>query len=84
LRIPSFPDHPLKAPVFNAAKLLSEDEALDWREGAELMRQVGTYGGQRAALAIAYFASDCDSPDGDEALSAVDAEIREYWEAKGL
>jgi hypothetical protein len=78
------PDHPLKAPVLRAAKILTEDEALDWREGAELMRRVGTYDGQRAALALVHFASDCDSPEGDKALSALDAEIREHWDERGV
>ena len=78
------PDHRLKAPVLHAARILIEDEALDWRAGAELMRRVGAYDGQRAALAIIYFASDCDSPEGDEALCAVDAQMREQWDAKGV
>lgn len=78
------PDHPLKAPVLRAANALIDDTRLDWKEGVELMRQVGSYDGQRAALAIAYFASDCDSVEGDEALSETDTLIREQWEAKGV
>ncbi len=39
------------------------------------MKRVGDYDGQYAALAIVYFASD-DSPEGDEALTRADDEIR--------
>ncbi len=48
------------------------------------MRRMGTYEGQRAALALVYSASDCDSPEGDEALSALDTEIREQWDERGV
>ena len=78
------PDHPLKEPVLHAAKILTEDDALDRQEGAELMRWVGAYDGQRAALAIVYFASDCMSPEGDKALTGLEAEIRERWDDKGV
>jgi hypothetical protein len=78
------PDHPLKTPVLHAANALIDETPLDWKEGADLMRQVGSYDGQRAALAIVYFASDCDSIEGDEALTETDTLIREQWEAKGI
>ena len=78
------PDHPLKLPVLRAARALIEGKSLDWQEGVELMKQVGSFDGQRAALGIAYFASDCDSPEGDEALTVTDTEIREMWQAKGV
>ena len=78
------PDHPLKAPVLHAADALIDDAPLDWKEGVELMRQVGSYDGQRAALAIAYFASDCASTEGDEALEEAEREIREHWDSKGV
>jgi hypothetical protein len=78
------PDHPLKAPVLHAANALIDETALNWKEGVELMMQIGSYDGQRAALAIAYFASGCDSPEGDEALTETDASIRMQWEAEGI
>lgn len=78
------PDHPLKMPLLNAAHCLIDHAPLPWPEGAELMKRVAEFEGQRAALAIAYFASDCDDPDGDEALALLDAEIRQKWDANGV
>ena len=78
------PDHPLKAPLLHAAYALIEDKPLGWKKGVELMRQVGSYDGQRAALGIVYFASSSDSEEGDEALTKTDIEVREEWEAKGV
>ncbi len=78
------PDHPLKAQLLRAAHALIADSPLAWREGVELMKCVGDYDGQRAALAIAYFASDSNSREGDDTLTIVEAEIRQNWEAKGV
>lgn len=78
------PDHPLKAPLLHAARALIEGTPLPWQEGVELMKHVGGYDGQRAALGIAYFASDCDTREGDDALTLIDSEIRESWETKGV
>jgi hypothetical protein len=78
------PDHPLKIPVLDAANALINDATLDWKQGVELMRQVGRYDGQRAALGIAYYASDCDSTEGNEALTEIDTSLREQWDAKGV
>ena len=78
------PDHPLKAPVLRAACALIDATPLDWRDGVNLMKHVGSYDGQRAALSIVYFASDCSSPEGAGALSEADALIREKWDAKGV
>lgn len=78
------PDHPLKAQLLQAAHALIEDTPLAWLEGVELMKRVGDFDGQRAALAIAYFASDSDCREGDTALALVEAEIRQNWEAKGV
>lgn len=77
------PDHPLKEPVLQAANALIDQAPLDWRRGVELMKQVGGFDGQRAALAIVYFASDCVSNEGDEALTKTDAKIRGHWDAIG-
>jgi hypothetical protein len=76
-------DHALKAPLLRAASALIEGTPLAWREGVEMMRRVGDFEGQRAALGIAYMASDCDSREGDNALTLADAEIRQHWEANG-
>lgn len=78
------PDHQLKAPVLHAANALIDDAPLDWKEGIKVMRQVGSYDGQRAALGIVYFACDCDSTEGDRALTEADIEIRKQWDAKGV
>lgn len=79
----SGPDHPLKAPVFRAACTLIERASLPWQEGVALMKIVVGYDGQRAALNIVYFASDCDTPEGDDALERMRREIVERWEAAG-
>ena len=78
------PDHSLKAPLLHAARALIENTPLPWQEGVELMKRVGEYDGQRAALAIAYFASDCDTQEGDDALTLIDSEIRKSWETEGV
>lgn len=78
------PDHLLKAPVLRAGCALIDSTPLDWRDGVGLMKQVGNYDGQRAALSIVYFASNCNSPEGAEALNETDALIREKWDAKGV
>lgn len=77
-------DHPLKAPLLDAARALIEEKPLPWRDGVELMRRVGQYDGQRAALNVAYFASDCDSREGDNALERTHREICQAWDAKGV
>ena len=78
------PDHPLKLPVLHAANALIDDTPLNWKEGVNLMRQVGRYDGQRAALGIVYFASCCNTPEGNDALTETDTQIRAQWEAKGV
>jgi hypothetical protein len=78
------PDHPLKSNTLKAANALIDNAPIDWREGVRLMRQVGSYDGQRAALGIVYFASDCGSVEGDEALTETDRAIRESWDAQGI
>jgi len=78
------PDHPLKTPVLRAANALIEGTPLSWRDGVDLMITVGRFDGQRAALGLIYCASDCESPDGDHALSRTDADIRDKWKSKGV
>lgn len=78
----SGPDHPLKASVLHAANALIDDRPLHWREGVELMRQVGSHDGQRAAVGIVYFASDGDSTEGDEARTDTLIGIQQRWDEK--
>lgn len=78
------PEHALKAPLLRCATALIDGTPLPWQEGVELMSSVGEYDGQRAALSIAYFASDAGSGEGDHALTVVDIEIRQKWDAKGV
>ena len=78
------PDHALKIPLLDAARALVDGNPIPWRKGIELMSRVGEYDGQYNALAIVYFASDCDSQEGDDALELANAQIRLRWEAKGV
>ena len=79
------PQTPAEAVAIHVSSVNSpRSDPIDWKEGIELMRQVGGYDGQRAALSIIYFASDSDSAEGDDALMETDAAIREQWEAKGV
>lgn len=66
-----------KSPVLRAACALIDATPLDWRDGVNLIKHVGSYDGQRASLGFVYFASDCISPEGFEALSETDALVRE-------
>lgn len=78
------PEHPLKAPLLRCAAALINCACLPWQEGIDLMRRVGEYPGQRAALGIAYFASDSESCEGDRALTVVDNEVRQGWDQQGI
>jgi hypothetical protein len=78
------PHHRLKEPLLDAARALITQTPLPWREGIGLMRRVGEYDGQRAALAIAYFASDCSTPEADHALTQAQVEITQRWDARGI
>jgi hypothetical protein len=78
------PDHPLKAPLVQAARALIQNRPLPTQDGVAIMRRVSEYDGQRAALNIAYFASDCDTPEENEALECTHAEIVQSWAAKGV
>ncbi|MER9233139.1 hypothetical protein NKI56_13740 [Mesorhizobium sp. M0622] len=78
------PDHPLKQPVLRCAQALIQDEPLPWREASAVMQQIGLHEGQRAALAIAYFAGDSSSNEGDTTLGNTDHRIRQTWAIKGV
>jgi hypothetical protein len=77
-------EHPLKGPLLRCAEALIDHEALPWNEAVSAMYQVSMFDGQRAALNIVYFSADCDSEEGDEALTSTDRQIREAWEKKGV
>ncbi|MER9579639.1 hypothetical protein NKJ09_28870 [Mesorhizobium sp. M0189] len=78
------PDHPLKQPMLRCARALIQNEPLPWREASAVMQEIGHYDGQRAALAIAYFAGDSSTSEGDTALNNTDHRIRETWATKGV
>lgn len=77
-------DHPLKAPVLSAARVLIEGRLVPWPDGISLMKRVGEFDGQRAALAIAYMASDEVDEEAAEALARTEAAVRQHWEARGV
>jgi hypothetical protein len=78
------PEHPLKVPLLKCAELLINGKTLPWPDGVHLMQEIGKYDAQRAALAIAYFASDCDTEEGDDALNQINEEIRRAWNPRGV
>jgi hypothetical protein len=78
------PEHTLKADILICAEALVNDQPLPWPEGLRIMGEIGLHPAQRAALGIAYFASDGESEEGDAALDALSEEIRAGWEAAGV
>ena len=80
----SGPGHALKAPLITCARALVDGTSLAWRDGLLIMDAIAKYDGQRAALGIAYFASDCGTPEGDKALEEVFQRICREWERKGV
>ena len=76
-------EHPLKKPLERCAMALIEDVPLPWGESIEIMRLVGTYPAQRAALGIAYFSGGGDVDD-DARAAELDGEIRHMWETQGI
>lgn len=76
--------HEIAAPVLKCARALIEGERLPWNEAVEIMEQIGSYDGQRAALAIAYFSGDCDTDEGDIALNDAQNRIRSRWDQMGI
>lgn len=80
----SGPEHPLKAPLLACASALIDGTPLPYPDGVRIMDEVAKYDGQRAALGIAYFASDCDTPEGDRALEDAFQRISREWERKGV
>lgn len=73
------PKHPLKAALLRCADALVRDAPLAWDEGLRLMWVISAYEAQRAALLIAYSASDCSDDDSDAALEAAWQKIEAAW-----
>ena len=80
----SGPEHPLKASLITCAHALIDDVPLPWPDGVRIMEEIAKHDAQRAALGIAYFASDCDTPEGDRALEDARQRIVREWEQKGV
>jgi hypothetical protein len=78
------PDHPIKAPVLHAVHALVDGNTLPLDECVDLMNYVAGFDGQRAALAIIYYATDADKPESDEMLGRIHAEILQRWDMKGV
>lgn len=77
-------DHALKAPLVHCADQLIKGQSLPWREAVEIMEEIGTFEGQRAALSVAYFAGDCDTLEGDSALGLAWQKHDDTWERAGV
>ena len=78
------PDHPIKMPVLHAVHALVDGNTLPLDECVDLMNYVAGFDGQRAALAIVYYAADADTPEGDEALERIYTEIIQRWDMNGV
>jgi hypothetical protein len=78
------PHHPLKFTLLRSANALIADTPLGWKDGLRVMWAVIEYGAQRAALLIAYSASDCSDAEADTALEAARQEIVARWEAANI
>lgn len=77
------PAHPLKYPVLNSALHMLQNEGLPWQEAVDLMRCVGQYDGQRAALAIVSRAAYCPTPEAEAAVYNTEEAVRQAWDQRG-
>lgn len=73
------PSHPLKPALVQCADALIADAPLVWEECLRLMWTISAYEAQRAALLIAYSASDCSDDDTDAALEGARQKIEAAW-----
>lgn len=73
------PDHALKPALVQCADALIGDAPLAWEEGLRLMWAISAYEAQRAALLIAYSASDCSDDDADAGLEAARQKVEAAW-----
>jgi hypothetical protein len=80
----SGPHHPLKLTLLRCADALLRNAPIPWEEGLRLMRDVSAYEAQRAALLIAYSASDCSRDEADALLEAARQEIEAAWTDAGV
>lgn len=77
-------DHPLKTPLLRCAEANIEGSFLHLSEALQIMGQIAEYDGQRAALAIAYFAADISDGEAPCALDEMFTAVQERWEVRGV
>jgi hypothetical protein len=77
-------DHELKGSLLACATALINNKPLDWQHAVQVMKRIGRFEGQRAALSVAYFAGDCNSAAGDAELTAARKQITAAWEERGV
>jgi hypothetical protein len=77
------PAHPLKRDILRCARALATDQVVPLEYGLTVMRDVSFHEGQRAALAIAYFATDLSQDDSDR-LTHFEADVRASWDQAGV
>jgi hypothetical protein len=77
-------EHDLIDPVLTCAHALIGDRPLPWTDAVAVMELVGKFDGQRAALSVAYFSGDCDTVEGNAALTSAERRIRSAWERKAV
>jgi len=77
-------EHDLVSPILTCADAIVEGKPLPWADTIAVMELVGNFDGQRAALSVAYFSGDCDTIEGDAALSSAEQRIRSVWDGKGV
>jgi hypothetical protein len=73
------PAHPLKRDLLQCARALASDQTVTLEYGLTVMRDVSFHEGQRAALSIAYFATDLTQDDSDR-LTQFEANVRAGWD----
>jgi hypothetical protein len=73
-------DHPLKRSLVGAAVSIIDGDPLPWPTAIDLMHAIGANDGYYAALAIAYFAGDCSTDEGNEALEKACKAIKSRWD----
>jgi hypothetical protein len=77
-------EHDLKAPLLLCAEASIGRQRLPWPDAIAVIEEIGRFQAQRAALAVAYFAGDCDSGEGGAALDLAEHRVRQAWETTGV
>ena len=72
-------DHRLKPLVVACAIALIDAQPLPWQAIVEVMKKIDQFPDQYAALAVAYFAGDGESTEGNAALNNENNRIRARW-----